>query len=107
MRTLLCTVDLERTEIGTLRTCARVPRARARVRRAREKTHQPSNDIIILDNLTIVEFIYFKKTGPVRRPGPAAAHRAPWYDTPRLQAAHSPADETCGAAAPPGSTAAG
>jgi hypothetical protein len=43
--------------------------------------------IIILDNLTIVEYIYiyffYKKTRPVRRPGPAAAHRAPWCDTPR------------------------
>jgi hypothetical protein len=30
------TVDLERTELGTLRTCARVPRARARAARAKK-----------------------------------------------------------------------
>ena len=38
------TVDLERTELGTLRTCARVPRARAP--RAPKKIHQPFKDII-------------------------------------------------------------
>ena len=34
-------VDLGRTELGTLRTCARVPRARARAARAKQ-IHQPS-----------------------------------------------------------------
>jgi hypothetical protein len=38
------TVDLGRTELGTLRTCARVPRARARAARAK-KIHQPSTAI--------------------------------------------------------------
>jgi hypothetical protein len=56
--------------------------------------------------LILVEFKILKKNGPVRRSGPAAAHPPPWYDTPRLHAAHSPADETCGAAAPPGSAVA-
>ena len=44
-RIKFCTVDLRRTELGTLRTCARVPRARARAPRAPTKIHQPSNDI--------------------------------------------------------------
>jgi hypothetical protein len=37
---------------------------------------------IILDKLTIVEF-KIKKKRPVRQPGPAVAHLAPWYDMPR------------------------
>ena len=36
MCTLLCTVDLGRTILGMLRTCARVPRARARAARAKK-----------------------------------------------------------------------
>ena len=35
------TVDLGKTELGTLRTCARVPRARARAARARKKHTSP------------------------------------------------------------------
>jgi hypothetical protein len=43
--TLLCIVDLGKTELGTLRTCARVPRARARAPRAPKTIHQPPNPL--------------------------------------------------------------
>jgi hypothetical protein len=47
--TLLCTVDLGRTKLGTLRTCARVPRARARGRRARQKKSTSPPTILFND----------------------------------------------------------
>jgi hypothetical protein len=52
--------------------------------------------------LTIDEFNFFlEKIAATVAPPRRAAHLAPWYDTPRLHAADSPADETCGTAVPP------
>jgi hypothetical protein len=67
----------------------------------RRKIYRVRENIIVLDNLTIVEYIYFKK--PARSAGPVLPprieRRGTIVDTPRLHATHSPADETCGAAA--------